>query len=61
MEKADDLLENCMKDFTVQNEGGAMGMGGTCLMRLDAAFRLSFLVQRVEVLCRFLPQGRNPK
>ena len=34
-------------------------MGGTCLMRLDAAFRLSFFVQRVEVLCRFLPQGRN--
>ena len=34
-------------------------MGGTCLMGLDAAFRLSFFVQRVEVLCRFLPQGRN--
>lgn len=25
VEKADDLLENCMKDFTVQNEWGAMG------------------------------------
>lgn len=57
VEKADDLLENCMKDFTVQNERGAHAWCG--LMRLDAAFRLSFLVQRVEVLCRFLPQGRN--